>query len=40
MHTGFAAVASTDEWLEAVKTGQPLSSDTIYLSNQRAIQAR
>lgn len=40
MHTGFAAVASTDEWLEAVKTGQPLSPDNIYLSNQRAIQAR
>ncbi|KJH80584.1 MULTISPECIES: cysteine hydrolase family protein [Pseudomonadaceae] len=40
MHTGFAAVASTDQWLEAVNTGQPLSPDNIYLSNQRAIQAR
>ncbi|AHL76473.1 isochorismatase [Stutzerimonas stutzeri] len=40
MHTGFAAVASTDQWIEAVKAGQPLSPDNIYLSNQRAIQTR
>ena len=38
MHTGFAAVVSTDQWLQAVEEGQPLSADSVYLSNQRAIQ--
>lgn len=38
MNTGFAAVVSTDEWLEAVKDGQALSPDNIYASNQRAVQ--
>jgi len=37
MHTGFAAVVSTDEWLQAVEQGQPLQADSVYLSNQRAI---
>ena len=36
MNTGFAAVASTDEWLQAVRDGQALSPDNIYHSNQRA----
>lgn len=38
MNTGFAAVVSTNEWLEAVKDGQALSPDNIYASNQRAVQ--
>ncbi|MBV8659505.1 MAG: cysteine hydrolase [Burkholderiales bacterium] len=37
MHTGFAAVVSTDEWLQAVEQGLPLQADSVYLSNQRAI---
>jgi nicotinamidase-related amidase len=36
MHTGFAAVASTDDWLQAVAAGQALPVDNVYLSNQRA----
>lgn len=36
MHTGFAAVASTDEWLLALVNGQPLAKDNVFLSNQRA----
>ena len=36
MNTGFAAVASTDEWLQAVRDGQALAPDNIYHSNQRA----
>ncbi len=38
MNTGFAAVVTTDEWLQAVRDEQALSPDTIYLSNQRAVQ--
>ena len=40
MHTGFAAVLSTDEWLNALATGEVPQSDNIYLSNQRAIANR
>ncbi|AYC33635.1 cysteine hydrolase [Pseudomonas cavernae] len=40
MHTGFAAVVSTEEWLSAVQTGETLQADNIYLSNQRAVKAR
>jgi nicotinamidase-related amidase len=40
MHTGFAAVLSTDEWLNALQTGEVPQSDNIYLSNQRAIANR
>lgn len=40
LHSSFAAVASTDAWLQAVASGQALPSDDIYLSNQRAINAR
>ena len=36
MNTGFAAVVSTDAWLQAVRDGQALAPDNIYLSNQRA----
>ena len=36
MHSRFAAVASTDAWLDAVEAGVPLARDTIYASNQRA----
>ncbi len=40
MHTAFAAVVSTDEWLAAVAAGVPLATDNVYLSNQRALAAR
>lgn len=40
MHTGFAAVVSTDEWLAALNSGEALQPDNIYLSNQRAISDR
>ncbi len=40
MHTGFAAVVSTDEWLAALASGEALQPDNIYLSNQRAISDR
>lgn len=40
MHTGFAAVASTDDWLAAVERGEPLQADSIPLSNQRVLAAR
>jgi len=36
MHSRFAAVASTDEWIAALATGRPLPRDNIYASNQRA----
>jgi nicotinamidase-related amidase len=36
MQTRFAAVATTDAWLAAVKAGTPLQGDNIYASNQRA----
>ncbi|UXY51159.1 cysteine hydrolase family protein [Pseudomonas tohonis] len=39
-HTGFAAVASTGQWLAAVATGKALQPDNLYLSNQRAVKAR
>lgn len=40
MHTGFAAVLSTDEWLTALQSGEVPQADNIYLSNQRAIRER
>lgn len=40
MHTGFAAVLSTDDWLRALETGEVPQPDNIYLSNQRAITGR
>jgi len=36
MHTGFASVVSTDQWLEALRAGQPLEADNVYLSHRRA----
>lgn len=36
MHTRFAAVACTDEWIAALRTGAALSRDNIFASNQRA----
>jgi nicotinamidase-related amidase len=36
MHTGFAAVVSTDDWLAAVQRGEALAADNVFLSNQRA----
>lgn len=40
LHSSFAAVLSTDEWLAAVESGQAPERDNVYLSNQRAINAR
>lgn len=40
MHTGFAAVVSTDDWLAAVARGESLSSDNIHQSNQRVVNGR
>ncbi|WP_018604429.1 cysteine hydrolase family protein [Uliginosibacterium gangwonense] len=37
MHTGFAAVVSTQAWIDAVAKGECLQADNIYLSNQRAL---
>ncbi|MDR3413308.1 MAG: cysteine hydrolase family protein [Formivibrio sp.] len=37
MHTGFAAVVSTTEWLHAVESGEALLADSIYQSNQRVV---
>lgn len=36
-HTGFAAVASSDDWLVAVARGEALPVDNILLSNRRAL---
>ena len=38
-HSNFAAVVSTQAWLDAVAAGKPLEKDNIYLSNQRARKA-
>ena len=38
-HSNFAAVASTQAWLDAVSAGKALEKDNIYLSNQRARKA-
>lgn len=35
-HTGFAAVATTAAWLDAVRNAQPLPVDSIQASNRRA----
>lgn len=40
MHTGFAAVVSTAEWLAALEHGTSLQADNIYLSNQRVVSGR
>ncbi|WP_437882912.1 cysteine hydrolase family protein [Pseudomonas sp. LRF_L74] len=40
MHSSFAAVASTEQWLAAVENAEELPRDNIYLSNQRAIGKR
>lgn len=40
LHSSFAAVASTADWLAAVGSGKALERDNIYASNQRAINAR
>jgi hypothetical protein len=36
LQSRFAAVASTDEWLAAVKNQAPLARGNIYASNQAA----
>lgn len=38
-HSGFAAVASTDQWLAAVAEGKALERDNIYMSVQRTLKA-
>ena len=40
LHTGFAAVATTGEWLSAIKSGKALVADNIFDSNQRALASR
>jgi len=35
-HSNFAAVATTADWLAAIKEGKPLAKDNVYLSHQRA----
>lgn len=40
MHTGFAAVASTDDWLAAVQRGEALAPDNVFLSHRRAVEGR
>lgn len=37
LHTGFAAVATTAEWLSAIKSGETLVVDNIFHSNQRVL---
>ena len=36
MHTGFAAVAATDDWLAAPASGSALTADNVYASHLRA----
>ena len=36
MHTGFAAVAATDDWLAALASGSALTADNVYASHLRA----
>ncbi|MCG2575561.1 cysteine hydrolase [Dechloromonas sp. XY25] len=36
MHSRFAAVATTDEWIAALHSGEMLPRDNIFASNQRA----
>jgi nicotinamidase-related amidase len=38
-HTGFAAVASTEQWINAAREGKALERDNIYLSVQRTLKA-
>ena len=40
LHTGFAAVATTGQWLSAIKNGEALVADNIFHSNQRALASR
>lgn len=35
-HSNFAAVATTNEWIDAVRDGRALAKDNVFLSNQRA----
>lgn len=36
MHTGFAAVVSTDDWIAALREGRALQSDSVVASYRRA----
>ncbi|CAG4890502.1 cysteine hydrolase family protein [Paraburkholderia saeva] len=36
LQSRFAAVASTDQWIDALSAGKPLERDSIYASNQKA----
>jgi hypothetical protein len=36
LQSRFAAVASTEQWIAAVKSGAPLERSNIYASNQKA----
>lgn len=37
MHTGFAALGTTEAWLTALAENRVLAADNVYLSNQRAL---
>lgn len=39
-HSNFAAVTTTDNWIGAVREGQAIEPDNIYLSNQRTKMAQ
>ncbi len=40
MHTGFAALGTTDAWLTALAEDRILTADSVYLSSQRALTSR
>ncbi|NQD94835.1 cysteine hydrolase [Pseudomonas sp. CrR25] len=40
MHTGFAAVLGTEQWLAALASGEVPQADNIYLSHRRAVSAQ
>jgi nicotinamidase-related amidase len=37
MHSGFAAVVSTAQWLKALKNCETFQADNVYMSHQRAL---
>jgi nicotinamidase-related amidase len=36
LHSNFASVVTTDDWIAAVEAGQPIGHSSVFLSNQRA----
>lgn len=39
-HSSFAAAVTTEDWLAAIETGEPIARDNVYLSNQRTRAAK